>query len=61
MNKFKRKEIAKQIAKLEKIAINSPEASSKVEKEISQIIVENNLNLFDMMAIDIMIQDMLEQ
>ena len=61
MNKFKRKEIAKQIAKLEKIAMNNPEASSKVEQEISQIIAENRLNLFDMIAIDIMIQDMLEQ
>lgn len=61
MNEFKRKEIAKQIAQLEKIAINSPEASSKVEQEISQIIAENRLNLFDMIAIDIMIQGMLEQ
>ena len=61
MNNFKRKEIAKEIAKLEKIAINNPEVSSKVENKISQIIAENNLNLFDMMAIDIMIQDMLEQ
>ena len=62
MRRFELRKIAKRIAQLEKIIVNSSttEEQEKVEKEIFQLIIQNNLNLVDMIEIDEMVQNMLQ-
>lgn len=62
MRRFKLKKIAKEIARLEQIILDTcdPRVKKKAESDIMQLTVKHNLNLIDMMEIDEMVQSMLQ-
>lgn len=63
MKRFELEKIAKQIVQQEKIIMNkssSKEDVQKAENEIFKITAKYNLNLFDMIEIDEIVQNMLQ-
>ena len=63
MKRFELEKIAKQIAQQENIIMNktsSKEDVQQAEQEIFKITAKYNLNLFDMIEIDEIVQNMLQ-
>ena len=62
MRRFKLKKIAEKIARLEQIILDTsdPRVKEKAENDIMQLTVKYNLNLYDMIEIDEMVQSMLQ-
>ena len=62
MRRFELLKIAKKIVKLENVIAEAkdPAVREKAEKEILQLTVKHNLNLYDMIEIDEIVQNMLQ-